>query len=77
MGLMGWIGWLRMKKIILKRPYLIDPYRSIGLKEARKRLRLSGYPSAEKILLTAISLASTQDVKEALERLLRKYSGHK
>ena len=61
------------KWIMLKKPYLIDPYRSISMKEAQKLWLLSGYHSAEELLRNAVSLASDKEVKERLEKLLRKF----
>ena len=63
------MGLYNRKKVILEKPYLIDPYRSISLKEARRLWRLSGYPADEVLLEAATSLTTNEKISRKLVRL--------
>lgn len=60
------MGWYRSRRIIIERPYLIDPYRSISLREAKRQWKITGYPDNDSILDAARSLASSEDIKNKI-----------
>lgn len=51
------MGWYKTKRIILNKPYLIDPYRQISLNEAKELWRRAGYPNDEELLNRACLIA--------------------
>lgn len=60
------MGWSRSKKIILIKPYLIDPYREISLKVANKQWQKSGYPNKDSLLKKAAILTENAEVRNKL-----------
>jgi len=51
------MGWYRTKHIIISKPYLIDPYRTINLTEAKKLWRKDKYPSDESLIAIAQTIS--------------------
>lgn len=51
------MGWCKTKRLILNKPYLIDPYRQISFQEAKHIWLKTGYPCDEELLNRACLIA--------------------
>lgn len=66
------MGWYRSRRIIIERPYLIDPYRSISIREAKRQWKITGYPDNGSLLDTARSIATSEDIKNKIVRVKKR-----
>ncbi len=65
--------WYKTKRIILNKPYLIDPYHQISLNEAKEHWREVGYPSDEELLNRACLTAGKTSAEWSFLFDRRKY----
>lgn len=68
------MGWCKTKRLILNKPYLIDPYRQISLQEAKQIWLKTGYPSDEELLNRACLIAGKTQAEWSFLFDRKKYS---